>query len=531
MKNKFVRQSLLATVFLLIAVHTAIVTGKDKVNNLRHILRKKPARFSGAITNSLPNDSIRVILFNKMISIVQGPFIPSGKIEFTLPVNSDGSFSFELPIQNEQSRLYIDIKRHYPSGGHKSLSTDVWNYIVDPKDNIKMRITCHDDDKNFTTEFGGEGSAKYKCIYLVCQATHQTEQAVEAFSKTHSVIDRMLPSFNDIYTHQYKRAITILDSMRNEISDTSYMVIKAEAYATIFGTLLGMYDVLWDQAFFSDYYKPLYNDSAKLKIREFESKITLPYIGDLSSKSTELYTLSPLFTRFLIEKEIFYLRHKSTTGRYNFMDLYVNLKKRRFHQQASDRIAGELLINPLIMQYVEPDQNSYDSVFKYSLLTIKTKYIKDGLSSYNTTHRGAAAFNFSFPDSTGKIVHLSQFKGKVVLTDTWFIGCTGCASFHGQFDKYIYPNFKDDTNFVVISINTDYSRERWISSMKTNRYTNPDYINVYTNGKGEYNPMSSYYHINVAPFILLIDKEGHIYSRVYDSGASLASSIRELLSQ
>jgi hypothetical protein len=111
----------------------------------------------------------------------------------------------------------------------------------------------------------------------------------------------------------------------------------------------------------------------------------------------------------------------------------------------------------------------------------------------------------------------------VVLLDIWGYQCTGCTEFTQAFHKAVYPLFKDDSNFRVVSILaslTPYSLYMYRlrntpqpGLEKYSIYTYADYINLF-GGKGEDEGrmMARHYNIAAFPFVVLIDRQGRIYS-------------------
>jgi hypothetical protein len=161
------------------------------------------------------------------------------------------------------------------------------------------------------------------------------------------------------------------------------------------------------------------------------------------------------------------------------------------------------------------DSEQFDSSLNSALQIVKTGYMKNMLADTKVQGKDQPAYNFGLLDTSNNIVRLSDFKGKVVVMDSWYTGCTGCASFYKYLKTKIEPEFGNDTLFKVISINEDRSNDMWMKSLYKDVYTNSSHINLFT-GPYEQSSLLKYYHANGAPFIMVIGKDGKIVGVVHD---------------
>ena len=90
--------------------------------------------------------------------------------------------------------------------------------------------------------------------------------------------------------------------------------------------------------------------------------------------------------------------------------------------------------------------------------SVKKKYLKiyDQFSS-DTAYVGKSAYNFTLPDSTGRMVSMKDFKGKVVFIDVWATWCGPCRE-QFPFLKAIEEEYKDNSDIVFMGISIDRSR-------------------------------------------------------------------------
>ncbi len=162
------------------------------------------------------------------------------------------------------------------------------------------------------------------------------------------------------------------------------------------------------------------------------------------------------------------------------------------------------------------------------LIVLLTVPIFVGCSSNNdgnSERQVAPDFSWQTPD--GKVVHLSDLKGKVVLLDFWATWCGPCRMTIPHVES-LYEKFKDK-GLVVIGINLDGpgKRETVSKFIKEHGIT---YTVVGDNGT-----VAQEYGVSGIPRFFFIDKHGRIAKTVvgYDPNMeeTFAKEITTLLSE
>lgn len=135
--------------------------------------------------------------------------------------------------------------------------------------------------------------------------------------------------------------------------------------------------------------------------------------------------------------------------------------------------------------------------------------------------------DFSWKDNSGKVVKLSDLKGKVVLLDFWATWCGPCRMTIPHVEA-IYEKYKDK-GVVVIGINLDTGDlsnvQQFINEqgMKYLVVTDPN------------SQVAGLYGVNSIPRFFLIDKNGRIAKMIigYDPNMEdvLSKEIDKLLSE
>jgi peroxiredoxin len=120
---------------------------------------------------------------------------------------------------------------------------------------------------------------------------------------------------------------------------------------------------------------------------------------------------------------------------------------------------------------------------------------------------GNAAPNFIAPDTTGKPVSLSSFRGKYVLLDFWASWCVPCRK-ENPYLVEAHRKFRDK-GFTIISISMDHIRQNWIRAIGEDQL---DWIHV-SDLEGMNNKVALLYGVQPIPDNFLIDPSGKVIGR------------------
>ncbi|MGS2762933.1 TlpA family protein disulfide reductase [Sinomicrobium sp. M5D2P9] len=172
-----------------------------------------------------------------------------------------------------------------------------------------------------------------------------------------------------------------------------------------------------------------------------------------------------------------------------------------------------------------------DSLTKYrnmALNSIKSKAYKELIERMTAKHiSGIDAFDFSVSDKDGKQYSLSDFKGKVVVLDFWFTGCSPCKQMTPYLAK-VAEKFKS-LPVVFLSVCADRSEKTWTKSVAEGDYTFDNSTKVFTGGREH--PIIKNYEVRGYPTIILIDPKGKMMRKAIDprldDGEDLENLIRE----
>ncbi|WP_316808070.1 TlpA disulfide reductase family protein [Pedobacter agri] len=135
------------------------------------------------------------------------------------------------------------------------------------------------------------------------------------------------------------------------------------------------------------------------------------------------------------------------------------------------------------------------------------KNLNDLREKYSKVSKSAVAPDFSIPDAIGKMVNLSDFKGKVVAIDVWATWCIPCMHSLPYFLK-LRDKYKHNPNVVFVSISTDNSKskDKWLTFLKSKDMNG---VELHA-GDEKSSAFEKAYNITGIPRYVLIDQEGKI---------------------
>lgn len=117
--------------------------------------------------------------------------------------------------------------------------------------------------------------------------------------------------------------------------------------------------------------------------------------------------------------------------------------------------------------------------------------------------------DFTLENLKGEKITLSQFKGKEVFLNFWATWCPPCQVEMPDLEK-LYQKYKNDKDFVILTINVGESKDKVESYVKDNNYN----FEVLLDKDSD---ISLKYKARYLPTSVVINKEGKIIK--YHSGA------------
>jgi thiol-disulfide isomerase/thioredoxin len=147
----------------------------------------------------------------------------------------------------------------------------------------------------------------------------------------------------------------------------------------------------------------------------------------------------------------------------------------------------------------------------------------------NSFLAGKPAFLGGLLDTSGKKFKLSDFKGKAVLIDFWFTGCTNCIKASRYLER-LEKEF-DEREVVFVSICIDEDPSMWKESVRTGKYSTKASINLYSPivpGKSK-STIADFYQIDNCPAFLILGLENNLYATPLDPRYDDCADMRKQL--
>jgi peroxiredoxin len=135
---------------------------------------------------------------------------------------------------------------------------------------------------------------------------------------------------------------------------------------------------------------------------------------------------------------------------------------------------------------------------------------------------GTRAADLSLPDRNGKLVRLSDLKGKVVLVDFWASWCGPCRKNNPRLVK-LYHKYHSK-GLEIYGISLDESHDDWQSAVSQDRM---EWIQV-IDDKGWNASSALTYGVDMIPSSFLLDRDG-VIRKVNAEGWPLEAEVKTLL--
>lgn len=211
----------------------------------------------------------------------------------------------------------------------------------------------------------------------------------------------------------------------------------------------------------------------------------------------------------------------------SFSPTYLKLQEVRMRSKAI--VTGRSVLE--VSAEVEPDLSLREAVltayflqrnvliangvkdFGIFLSEVQNSRFRDMLEPwYRAASPGLPVPPFPFLDSEDNEVSITDFKGKVVLIETWLAGCVACKYFTETHLTRLVEKYKDDPDVVFVSVSLDRKRDLWDRYKTTGIFVPRDVLHLWTGRteRASSHPYLSYFNITSAPQLQLVDREGRL---------------------
>lgn len=154
----------------------------------------------------------------------------------------------------------------------------------------------------------------------------------------------------------------------------------------------------------------------------------------------------------------------------------------------------------------EDFQTDYDKYEELIWIDRHRKQVADFKAQYEPYSAGKPAFDFTYPDATGKMVSLSDFKGKVVVVDVWATWCGPCKEQIPHLVQLEQEFHGKDVVFMGVSIDVPAKKQEWLNIIQKE---NMKGVQLFV-GEMKTSKICNDYKITGIPRFMIFNKNGTI---------------------
>ncbi|MBD1422571.1 TlpA family protein disulfide reductase [Sphingobacterium chuzhouense] len=360
-------------------------------------------------------------------------------------------------------------------------------YLVEPGDSLSFRV----GDKIFLEGVDNEKNRIRERLSSVAKS--MTANWLGYYIKQEN-IHRYYAVRNDLYNAIVERKLELLEKNRDKVSDRAYAYIKEECiYTTESKRITTLQGGVETGA-------PYQGILKKYVFQEYQNTMKERTGSSGESYAYTNYIIDLLTAGYLIQE---YVKNPSSAPTVDLNIIIDDLAKMNLEQENGDKI-----IAFLFSRFATAAKGGEQAIEK-ALDFVRDSRIKSYLLDVKEKrYTNSDVYPFRLEDVDGNIYTPESFKGKKVVLDFWFNGCTGCALLHKELEK-IEKNL-NDSSVLFISVNVDAKRDKWLQGIASGKYTSEGGINLrIIDPKPN---IASYYGFFSFPQLLMIDGKGSLVS-------------------
>lgn len=395
---------------------------------------------------------------------------------------------FKVIIYPQKPNIYMNFGWQSNNRGNVNQLSS-YLFIAETNDNVFIKIDS--TDSKYNLEFSGPGSAKYNCAI-------ELSNAYKNFKPTNLIVrdNKHISEFNYQKNYHYElinEGKKILEKYKDNISNYSFELYKTDLMYNILNSYIQQLSRLYQ------YRANKENNLQSLVLAEVN------WISNLREKSNESFNVKALETSAFLPAAFVNMATLEAKFKGGLTEeILVNEK----NTVIRDRTLAQYFVRISKSLYPDAKEKLYSQISKI----VKDPYSKTSIESYyKNTVIGTKAYNFQLPDINGKIVRLSDFKGKIVFIDFWFVGCGGCSHYYENTVKHVEQKYRNSEEVVFISVSINEDLDRWMNAVKSGKYTSEEIINLHC-PDGARNPIIKQLAITGYPHPLIIGRDGNIFN-------------------
>lgn len=339
---------------------------------------------------------------------------------------------------------------------------------------------------NWHCDFSGKGAAKFQAHMLLDSLLDDTNPK-DRFNldRSNKVLSDQVTKYLANQMKKFDKAVEILQQYRAKM--------KMEEYNNLSNDFLGL--LSWN-------------------VMQFLFKFDADPVSEGEYVQILQYLRSDLYTR-MIYSDTFNMNSPEIYNVLTFLALFEGR-----------RIAGDELYLKRVLSVIDkygPNDFIQDRLKAFMLLyrfrdnpngeileevraTVKNSYELERLKDLDMFVVGTAFVDFTLPDQNNVKHNLSDYRGKVVLLDFWYMGCIPCRRLIEHTITPLAKHYRGDPKVQIVLVSLD-DQEQLKRSMDQGIIPK-EAIALYTDNQKFQHPLIKELKIPSYPYPMLLDKEG-----------------------
>jgi len=169
-----------------------------------------------------------------------------------------------------------------------------------------------------------------------------------------------------------------------------------------------------------------------------------------------------------------------------------------------DKNIQDRVLTGLLLQHFSQQPSS--EILGLVIDSVEDMYALQRLDSLKTLVKDAVALTFGLPDANDRIHRLSDYRGKIILIDFWYMGCIPCRKYIDNVIKPLSEQVRGQNNVEIILVSLD--DKNTLSQAMASGIIPSSVVSLYTDGLKFRHPLIRELGINSFPYPLLVNEEG-----------------------
>lgn len=288
--------------------------------------------------------------------------------------------------------------------------------------------------------------------------------------------------------NKIKAEIAVFDQQRKDYLDTIQSQNAFLANVVALGTMASYSEKMTEYNNEVEYFIAEYFKKANLDNPEFNR---IPYLFESFKEFSQVIAsvgLDQNVVKDIIDKNMEMVPDSTQAMRYALGGVIIGLQAKK-HPSFSEYAS----------QFIEKFGANTDAV--------SLDRLKDQMEQAKSFVPGGSAPEIEMETPEGKMMKLSELRGKVVLIDFWASWCGPCRKENPNVVR-VYEKYKSE-GFEILGVSLDQTKEKWEAAIAKDGLTWHHVSDL----KGWQNEAAQSFGVRSIPDTVLLDKEGKIIAR------------------